>query len=100
MKKELSPAVMIAVVAVALLLIGGLGYRYFVNATGGPGPSVDREMREAEAAGGRYEQFKQGPVSGPSGGGGADFGGGVTPGGTPPGPPTGGTFGEAAARGR
>lgn len=69
MKKELPLPALIAIVAVAVLIIGGIGFSYFRNAAqlGGEDPELAQKQAEVERArrpdGGQAQQ----PVNPPQG---------------------------------
>lgn len=77
---------MVAVIIVAAIaIIGGLGFVFFGNATGGAAVSKEREELEAQAAGNKYNQYTGGQMTTGDGNSGTKAG--------PPG-------GEAEARAR
>jgi hypothetical protein len=64
MKRELSPAMLVAVVAVAVAVVGGGGFLYFRNATGGGGPDKAVEEQRAKQFEQYLDQYRGGPPSG------------------------------------
>lgn len=55
MKKELTPATIGIIIALAVVVLGGIGFMYLGNAGTASNPGKEREELEAQAAASRYQ---------------------------------------------
>jgi len=59
MKKQISPALLFAVIGVAILVIAGIGYRVYNQPPVAANPAVSGSVRQEREAGPTPEQQKQ-----------------------------------------